>query len=176
MKEPHFSANRCISHRTHVWCIYVRTFTMKINHSCRWICKFHGSYGYGWGIQEWCASVATIIRQGVSRGFESSRGVSWLVHSLRSQVVQMLLHSSSLSLKAANKHHHHHSSSFFIIITTITLPPVIMVQWKMGVSPILVSFHLGAQFSTEPWLWEKGYHHSSQQSSGCWLQICFIFT
>ena len=24
-----------------------------------------------------------------------------------------------------------------------TLPPIIMVQWKMGVSPILVSFHLG---------------------------------
>ncbi len=25
----------------------------------------------------------------------------------------------------------------------VTLPPVIMVSWKMGVSPILVSFHLG---------------------------------
>ena len=25
----------------------------------------------------------------------------------------------------------------------VTLPPIIMVQWKMGVSPILVSFHLG---------------------------------
>ena len=35
-----------------------------------------------------------------------------------------------------------------------TLPP--MVQWKMGVPSILVSFHLGDPFSTEPWLWEKG--------------------
>ncbi len=25
---------------------------------------------------------------------------------------------------------------------TVTLPPIIMVQWKMGVFPILVSFHL----------------------------------
>ena len=29
-------------------------------------------------------------------------------------------------------------------------------KWKMGVSPILVSFHSG-YFSTKPWLWEKGY-------------------
>ncbi len=36
-----------------------------------------------------------------------------------------------------------------------TPPPIIMVQWKIGVSPILVSFHLGAQFSTKRMeLWE----------------------
>ena len=36
-----------------------------------------------------------------------------------------------------------------------TLPPIIMVQWKMwkcDVSNMIVSFYLGAQFSTEPWL------------------------
>ena len=37
----------------------------------------------------------------------------------------------------------------------LTLPPIIMVQWKMGVSPISVSFQLG-WFSNETWLWEKG--------------------
>ena len=30
-----------------------------------------------------------------------------------------------------------------------SLPP--MVQWKMGVSPILVSFHLGSDFPLNPW-------------------------
>ena len=29
---------------------------------------------------------------------------------------------------------------------TATLPPIIMVQWKMGVSPTFVSFHLGIVF------------------------------
>ena len=37
----------------------------------------------------------------------------------------------------------------------LALPPIIMVQWKMGVSPISVSFQLG-WFSNETWLWEKG--------------------
>ena len=29
------------------------------------------------------------------------------------------------------------------ISSDLTLPPIIMVQWKLGVSPISVSFHLG---------------------------------
>ena len=32
---------------------------------------------------------------------------------------------------------------FFFSGGESTLPPIIMVQWKMGVSPILVSFHFG---------------------------------
>ena len=53
-----------------------------------------------------------------------------------------------------------------------TLPPIIMLQWKMPPSNWIVSFHLGAQFSTEPWscgrkgkalqgperLWQKDHH------------------
>lgn len=31
----------------------------------------------------------------------------------------------------------------FFFAGIITLPPAIMVQWKVGVSPTLVSFHLG---------------------------------
>ena len=48
-------------------------------------------------------------------------------------------------------------STIFCVMNVATLPPIIMAnQLKMGVSPILASFHLG-WFSTEPWLWEKGY-------------------
>ena len=37
-----------------------------------------------------------------------------------------------------------------------TLPPIIMVQWKMGPSNISrLSFR--GRCSTEPWLWEKGH-------------------
>ena len=35
-----------------------------------------------------------------------------------------------------------------------TLPPLIMVQRKMGISPIVDTFQIQS-FSTEPWLWEK---------------------
>ena len=32
------------------------------------------------------------------------------------------------------------------------LPPIIMVQWKMAVSPILVSFHWMGSFPLNPWI------------------------
>ena len=43
-----------------------------------------------------------------------------------------------------------------INISTYTLPPTIMVQWKMGVSPILLSFHSLTNFLLNPPdLWKK---------------------
>ena len=57
-----------------------------------------------------------------------------------------------------------------------TLPPIIMVQWKMGVSPILVSFHLGDPFSTEPMdSWEKGYQKHPPISPSTFLRGTYLF-
>ena len=49
-------------------------------------------------------------------------------------------------------------------------PPIVMVHWKMEVSPIeLVLTRNRATFFTEPWLWEKEYVQP------CWKteQLCF---
>lgn len=45
---------------------------------------------------------------------------------------------------------------------TPTFPPMIMVQWKIGVSPILVSFHLRLIFHFQT-LWQKGEHSIHQE-------------
>ena len=45
-----------------------------------------------------------------------------------------------------------------------TLPPTIMVQWKMGVYPILVSFHSGDPFSTSMGVF--GYQPESMPTAG----------
>ena len=55
------------------------------------------------------------------------------------------------------------SACFFLqepYYTHITLPPIIMVQWKMSVSPILVSFHLG-WFSTETMIYDLHWNHDT---------------
>ena len=58
-----------------------------------------------------------------------------------------------------------------------TLRPIIMVQWKMGVSPVLVSFHLG-RFSTSMIMGGKGEHihiHIPTIPTEC-LSFFFIYS
>lgn len=54
-------------------------------------------------------------------------------------------------------------------LTVHTLPPIIMVQWPIGVSPIVVSFSFGVVFHFHDY-WRKG----NDSFGRCWWEMLWI--